>query len=171
VPDITSESETDFHDLVFRIQRVGKLLSGAQILRVAGRYHGELVGLDVFLEPAWKEGQIDANVPITIYRGTVALRSAGEGSDRLLGAMDELYATAQHPRKMRTQTSFAAISLEGDPRDLKAGSTKLKLFFESDDETHYAELYLNIDWKTAKVHLDEKDPDYRAAIVRALSAQ
>ena len=170
LPEITSESDTGWHDLVFRIQSAGSVSDGSQLLRVAGTYHGTPVSLDVFLAPTWKEGQLASNVPLVTYRGMVGLRSLGVQSDRLLVVIDELYGTAQHPRRMRPQTDFTGISLEGDPRHLKAGATKIKLFFESEDEKRYAELYLNIDLRAAKLELAEKDPDYRAPIVRALSA-
>jgi hypothetical protein len=85
----------------------------------------------------------------------VKLRSLGEQSDRLLAVLDQLYGTGQHPRKMRDQAGFTAISLEGDPSHLDAGATKIKLFFESDDESRYAELYLNIDLKAGKLELAE----------------
>ena len=64
----------------------------------------------------------------------------------------------------------AAISLRGDPRHLEAGLTKIKLFFESADETRYAELYADIDLGATKLYVNEKDPGYRPAVVRALSA-
>lgn len=43
---------------------------------------------------------------------------------------------------------------------------KIKLFFESDDESRYAELYLNIDLPATRLELAERDPDYRGPIVR-----
>ena len=171
LPDITSHSDTSWHDLSFRIQQLGNLPNGAQLLRVAGTYRGAPVALGVLLGPSWKEGRLGADVPLVIYSGTVEIRSLGEQSDRFLAALDELYGTKQRAQKMGAQTKFAAISLGGDPAHLKAAPVKLKLFFESDDESRYAELYLNIDIGTGTVELAEKDPDYRTAIVRALSAR
>jgi len=171
LPEIASHSDTSWHDLSFRIQQLGNLPNSAQLLRVAGTYRGAPVALGVLLGPAWKEGRLGADVPLVIYSGTVEFRSLGEQSDRLLAALDELYGTKQRAKKMGAQTEFAAISLGGDPVHLRAAPVKLKLFFESDDESRYAELYLNIDMGTGTVELAEKDPDYRLAIVRALGAR
>ncbi len=46
---------------------------------------------------------------------------------------------------MRTDTVFAGLSLEGDPNDLAKGAVKIKLFYESDKEDEYAELFTNIE--------------------------
>jgi hypothetical protein len=171
LPEITSHSDTSWHDLSFRIQQLGNLPNGGQLLRVAGTYRGATVALGVLLGPSWKEGRLGADVALVIYSGTVEIRSLGGQSDRFLTALDELYGTKQRATRMGAQTEFAAISLGGDPAHLKAAPVKLKLFFESDDESRYAELYLNIDMGTGTVELAEKDPDYRTAIVRALSAR
>jgi hypothetical protein len=82
--------------------------------------------------------------------------------------MDELYGTKQAPKGMKKATEFTAISLEGDPRHLANELTKTKLFFESNAEDQEAELFLNIDLKKGKLYLNEKDEEYRAAVVRAL---
>ena len=170
LPDIAAGSDTGWHDLTFRIQSVANLSSGAQRLRAAGTYHTTPVALDVFLAPAWKAGRLDPKLALVTYTGRVMLRSLGPQSDRLLMAIDDLYRTAQHPHGMRRETEFTGISLEGDPRHLKAGPTKIKLFFESNDESRYAEFYLNIDLRAATLELAEKDADYRGPIVRALTA-
>jgi hypothetical protein len=70
---------------------------------------------------------------------------------------------------MRSAVPFTGISLEGTPHNLAAGPVKIKLFFDPGAESEYAELYLNIDLAQRRVHLDEKDPEYRAPILRALT--
>ena len=62
-------------------------------------------------------------------------------SDELVKAMDSIYQTNLHPNSMRP----------------------------ADKEELYAELYLNIDWASSRVHLNEKDPDYRTAVIHALA--
>jgi hypothetical protein len=83
--------------------------------------------------------------------------------------MDSIYQANLHPASMGAVTRFSAISLEGNPQLLEKGPVKLKLFFESDKEDRYAEIYLNIDWTRSRLHLKEKDPDYRGAVVHALA--
>jgi hypothetical protein len=75
----------------------------------------------------------------------------------------------QAPPSTNTQsTEFTAISLGGDPRDLAKEPVKIKLFFESNEEDRYAELFTNIDLKARKLNINEKDEEYRSAIIRAL---
>ena len=167
--EVTAASDTAWHDLTFDIEQTGKLSDGAYLLRAAGTYRTVPVALAIVLSPTWKEGRLGSGVPLVTYTGTVKIRSLGEQSDHLLTAIDQVYGTALHPHSMSRQTEFTAITLGGNPTRLIDGPVKIKLFFESDDESRYAELYLNIDVGATRLELAEKDPDYRRAIVRALS--
>src|SRR5919198_955247 len=125
LPEITAASDTAWHDLTFRIQQKERRPEGAQLLRVAGTYRTTPVAIGVLLGPTWKEGRL-GDLSLVTYSGTVSLRSLGEQSDRLIVVLDELYATGQHPRRMRQQTEFTAITLAGDPSHLSAGPVKIK---------------------------------------------
>ena len=171
LPEITSESEEGFHDLVLAIEDHKKLPDGAQRILGSGMYKGRKVSLVINLGPAWRSSAPDADVPITTFQGAVSFHSVGAESDLLLQAMDELYGTKQSPKAMNKATEFSAISLQGDPRDLTKEMVKIKLFFESNSEDQYAELFTNIDLNARKVYINEKDEGYRAAIVRALQAR
>jgi len=171
LPEIASQSDTAWHDLTFRIQQLGNHPDGGQQLRAAGSYRGARVAIEVLLGPAWKEGRLGSGTSLVVYSGRVTIGSLGEPSDRFLTAVDQLYGTKQHVRKMGAKTEFTAMSLGGDPTHLRTAPVKLKLFFESDDESRYAEFYLNINVGAGTVELAEKDPDYRPAIVRALTAR
>jgi len=168
LPEITSESGEGFHDLVFAIEDHKKLSNGSQTLLASGMYKGRKLSLEIYLGPEWRSGSLDADVPLTTYRGAMSYRSVGAESDLLLQVMDELYGTKQGPKAMNKVTEFTAISLGGDPRDLAKEPVKIKLFFESNAEDQYAELFTNIDLKARKLHINEKDEEYRTAIVRAL---
>jgi hypothetical protein len=168
LPEITSESEEGFHDLVFAIEDHKKLSDGSQTILTSGMYKGRKVSLEIFLAPGWRASPLDADVPLTTYRGTVSYRSVGAESDLLLRAMDELYETKQMPKAMNKTTEFTAISLGGDPTDLGKEPVKIKLFFDSNEEDRYAELFTNIDLKARKLNINEKDEEYRSAIIRAL---
>lgn len=53
----------------------------------------------------------------------------------------------------------------------KTNPARLKLFFawEEGSETPYGELFLNLDLPNRVLELNEKDPEYRPAILAALS--
>lgn len=170
LPEITSESEEGFHDLVFAIEDHKKLPDGSQTILASGMYKGRKVSLEIYLGAGWRSGTLDADVPLTTYLGSVSYRSVGAESDLLLHVLDQIYGTKQAPQAMKKATEFTAISLGGDPRDLAKEPVKIKLFFDSDAEDQYAELFTNIDLKAQKVYINEKDEEYRTAIVRALRA-
>jgi hypothetical protein len=168
--EITSEAEEGFHDLVLSIEDHKKLSDGSQTILASGLYKGRKVSVEFYLAPGWRSGTLDPDVPLTTFRGTVSYRSVGAESDLLLQVIDELYGTKQAPKAMNKATEFTAISLGGDPRELTKEPVKIKLFFDSNVEDEYAELFTNIDLQARKLYIREKDEEYRPAIVRALQA-
>jgi hypothetical protein len=168
IPEIESEASEGFHDLVFAIHEKSRSGDGTQRLVASGVAKGTPVGFIAELGPTWKRDTLGATGIVT-HQGTVTIRSPGAQGDSLVGAIDRIYDAAVGVKAMATSTPFAAIALEGDPSALEAGPVKLKLFFESENEDRYAECFLNIDLAKSRVHLNEKDPDYRKALVRALA--
>ena len=166
--EITSECEEAFYDLVFQIREHTKLADGGQTIRTYGTHGGTEIGFAVSLSSAWRKNTFGPDD--VVYGGKVIYRSIGPESDLFLRVLDELYATEQSPTHMKTETAFSGISLQGDPRDLDKGIVKIKLFFQDNDPDSYAELYTHIDLKGRKLYVNEKDMDYRLAVVRALRA-
>jgi hypothetical protein len=169
LPEITSEAEEGFVDLVFRLNEHTVLGDGSQRLRVAGLHHGREVGFELILSPTWKGSNL-GNLAIKTSKGLVTYRSIGPPSDAFIQAIDELYQTNLKPNSMAQQTAFTGISLEGDPAALKDHAVRIKLFYESGGEDGYAEIYTNIDLAARKVEVREKDGAYRKQVVRSLTA-
>lgn len=170
-PEVTSEEEEGFHDLVFYLSEHKRLPDGSQSIRGSGTHKGRALGFEAVLGPTWKSGSIGGGIPIVTYQGIVTYRATGPDSDAFVQALDELYGTKVAPAAMAREIRFAAISLEGDPRHLDKGPVKIKLFFEADDEERYAELFTNIDLSSRRVEVREKDQGYRLALVKALQAR
>ena len=169
-PEVTSESEEGFHDLLFYIQDFKRLPDGSQSIRGSGTYKGRQLGFEIVLGPAWKAGSLGKDVPLMTYQGVITYRSIGADSDTFVQVLDELYGTKLSPKAMSGEVRFTGISLGGDPRDLQSGPVKIKLFFESDKQDEYAELFTNIQLADHRLEVHEKDPDYRLAVVKALQA-
>jgi len=165
LPEITSESEEGYYDLVFSISGQQRLPDGTQLLRALGVHHGNHVGIEFGFGPVWRQDSM-GNVPV--YIGTATYRSIGAESDQFLTTLDQLYGTGLSPKIMNKETVFSAITLEGNPNELARGPVKVKLFYDTGAEDRYAELYTNVDLKARTLHIDEKDEDYRAAIIQAL---
>ncbi|REJ67088.1 MAG: hypothetical protein DWQ31_12465 [Planctomycetota bacterium] len=75
---------------------------------------------------------------------------------------------------MVPEESFTVIALlQGDP-DFDNDCVRLKLFGkdgEPFDEDAYYESFLNVDFANRLVYWNEKDPDYREPLLRALAAE
>lgn len=170
LPEITSELEEGYYDLVFAIIDHKKLADGTQSIHVSGTHEGRTVSLEILLGSDWKPSPLSDDLPLTMHRGGVVYRSIGAESDQLLQSLDQIYKTKQSPKAMNKETTFTGISLEGNPQNLAQGPVKIKLFFESDAEDQYAELFTNIDLKSQKLYIREKDEEYRASIIRALKS-
>jgi hypothetical protein len=169
-PEVTSEQEKGYHDLIFYIQEHKQLPDGSQSIHGSGRYKGRPLGLEVVLGPTWQARALSKDMPLVTYRGVVTYRSTGADSDSFLQVLDELYGIKVSPRAMGRETQFTGISLEGDPRDLAKGLVKIKLFFESEKEDDYAELFTAIELAAHRLEVREKDEGYRSPVVRALQA-
>lgn len=170
-PEIMSESEEGFRDLLFHVQEHKKMPDGSQSIRGLATHKRRVLGLEVILGPTWQAGSLGKDVPLVTYSGTVTYRSTGSDSDAFVQVLDEVYGTKLTPKGMAIETRFTGISLGGDPRDLTKGPVKIKLFFESGGQDDYAELYTNIELATRRLEVHEKDEGYRLQVIRALRAQ
>jgi hypothetical protein len=65
-PEVTSESEEGYHDLVFFLQDHKKLADGSQTLRAAGTYKGRPVGFEISLSPTWKGSSLGKDIPFSV---------------------------------------------------------------------------------------------------------
>ena len=168
LPEITSMSEEEgLIDLVFAIAESKSNADGSSSFHAQGLHRGGKVGLRVFLRPSWKEGTLGPRM--TTFQGEVLYESTGEESDRFVQVLGELYQSSVCPKMMRKgQIPFTAITLGGNPHDLSLAPVKIKLFFESEAEDQYAEIYTNIDAKKSRLEIMEKDPDYRESVMRAI---
>jgi hypothetical protein len=169
IPEITSDGQEEgLLDLVFGLENHNELPDGTQQLVAVGRAGDHEVSFRADLGASWRRSTLE-DTSFRMSQGTVTLRSLGPRSDRLIGALQSLYDTHLGLTTMASEIAFTAVSLEGDPADLRGGPLKLKLFFEGDDEDDYAEIYLNVDMDRARVDLNEKEPEYREPLLRALA--
>lgn len=169
-PEVTSEEEEGFHDLVLYTEEHKRLPDGSQSIHGLGTHKGRKLGLEIVLGPTWQAGSLSKDEPLVTYQGIVSYRSTGAESDAFIQELNELYGAKVNPKAMARQTQFTGISLEGDPRDLAKGPVKIKLFFEASKQNDYAELFTNIDLATHRLEVREKDEEYRLPVVRALQA-
>lgn len=167
-PQIMAKAVEGFVDLSFALDgRKQELGVGLRLVAI-GLDGDRPVSFAIVIEPGWQDVKFEG-LDIQTYQGRILIESLGEASDALVQAIDRLYGTQAGAQRMQRATRFTGISLRGDPSHLDAGPAKIKLFFESETEGRYAEVFLNIDSQAGSIEFNEKDMDYRRPIVLALS--
>jgi len=167
--ELTLGTEPGFADMTLAVTTA---TSGSGLRYLATAQHqGQEVAISVVLHGPWIAGRLDSEVQLTVYRGRVELIRTDPRSDVLVTVMDGLYGTALGAHRMQSRVAFPAVSLAGDPAHPEQGMVKLKLFHGDEGSADYFELYLNLDARQQRLQLREKDPAYRAAVVRTLMAQ
>ncbi|HMN42432.1 MAG TPA: hypothetical protein PKE29_16450 [Phycisphaerales bacterium] len=167
-PEITSESEKDWFDLVFFVSEATSGPDGTRVIRAKGLYKGQSVGFEVVLPAEWRESNKGG---IVLRPGKAAYRSVGAESDTFLTALDTIYSTNLHPKAMAHEVKLTAIGLSGDPSSLDKGPARIKMFYESNDPSAGAEFYTNIDLARHRLEVREKDDGYRRSLVQAFTAK
>jgi hypothetical protein len=169
IPDIMSESEEGFVDLVLLLAERKPIGESKELIVGNGRHKGKDVGVGITLDGVWGAKALSPDMPIEVRSGKLRFRRLGEESDALIQAMAQLYSVKTKSMRMKNEVEFTAMSLGGDPGHLDREPTQIKVFYESNNDDEYAELYVNIDVAARRVELHEKDPGYRQALIRALS--
>jgi hypothetical protein len=163
---VRSVGEDGFADLDLPLTDFSKDPSGEFRLTARGDFDGRVVGLSVVVGATWKPQE---NSGFTAYWGTVTLRAIGDASDAFVDLLAKLYGTSISTRRMLPEVVTQAVGLATDPRELMSEPAKMKLFFHTDVEDRYAEVFLNIDRSEKLVQFHEKDPEYRGNVLRALT--
>ncbi len=174
LPILNQYSEEGFIDCIFKVD--GLTSDQAHYyFNLFASHDGERVGLAVKMVKSVGPGfDDDMNlIQDHVYHCGVSFRSLGEISDRLIGVLANLYGLDHGALRMTAEESFTAIALQQSDTNLELHGVKFKLFgkdreeFSQDD---YYESFFNVDFPNMLVSWNEKDPDYRTPLVRALSA-
>jgi hypothetical protein len=174
-PLLEQFSEEGFVDCTFKIRWLETTAETHQ-LQLSAVYARSIVGFRVVVTRGIQAG-FDANMNLVqehVYRPAVRFLRSGPESDRLLLALAELYGARDHaPGQMAADTSLTGIALHQGAIDMEKEAIKIKLFgcdASDDPEEDYFESFFNLDLPAGFVFWNEKDPEYRAALLRGLSA-
>lgn len=165
-------SEEEWVDLQFEVTEVDDSHPEALVLRVEAMHADRRIGFELGFPKQWDHTPEGAVGDFGAYQSTLAIVSRSGAGDSFLATLSALYENAAPATAMRPITEAYAISLEGNPEIVKTSPARLKLFFgwEEGSATPYGELYLNLDLPNRVLGLNEKDPEYRPAILAALGA-
>jgi hypothetical protein len=164
---IRVNSEDGFADLEFPLAAAPQSTRVGQRLLAQGTYDGRGVGFAAEIHDEWVEKTLE-DKSATFYWGTVTLRSIGEPSNNFVEVLSKLYGITSMSAPMLAEITAEAVGLADDPRRLLEAPVRMKLFFHSDIEGRYAEVFLNLDVPGRVVQFHEKDQEYRQNVVRAL---
>lgn len=174
LPVLDQFSEEGFVDCIFRIDGL-KTDKDFYYFNLLASYKDKKVGVAVKLVKYVGPG-FDGDMKLIkdhVYDCGVCFRSLGQVSDDLITALAELYGQGAGALRMVPEETFTMIALQQGDTDLERHSVKMKLFGRDSDpfiEDDYYESFFNVDISDGFVSWNEKDPDYRAPLIRALSA-
>lgn len=109
------------------------------------------------------------SAPIDIYGGRIRICSIGEPTKRLVRLYQQWFEGPSSGAAFTTLDCFAAAFEYAPHKGVEYSDFSIKLFLESDSEDEYAEFFLKLDLPVGRLHLREKDPQYRAPFLSWLS--
>lgn len=175
LPILDQFSEEGFVDCVFKITNLNST-DDRYIFRMDASYNDERAGICVRLAKGIKP-IFDAKMNVikdNYYRNGVSFLRSGPESDRLISAVARLYGMDGTGLAFVPEETFTAVALHQAEIDLERESVKLKLFgrdTESDPAANYYESFFNVDLPNGLVYWNEKDPEYREPLLRALGGK
>lgn len=166
---VRSVGEDDFVDLDLPLASHAKDPTGKRLLVARGVFEDTPVGFSVEIDSAWRAQPLEDG-SATFYWGRVTIRSIGPPSDHFVSVLARLYGLPSPATGMLPAIEAEAVGLANDPGDMDTSAIRMKLFFHSDSEDRYAEVFLNTDIPNRLVQFHEKDMEYRKELLRALHA-
>jgi hypothetical protein len=137
-------TEDGFVDLTLSISKYEKQKNGIARFLIKNTLDGKRIGFVIELHPTWKAQKIE-NV-------------------------DALYGLPTTNLTFLTRVNAQVVGLANDPANIENQPIKMKFFLNSDgpDEL-YSEVFVNVDLKRRVLEFNEKDPEFRGALVKSLS--
>ena len=170
---VTIDRRDSFVDITLPIISRSCDNHGGCVVETDGLYQGQPTGLTVIFAPGMKPSTFTDRVETTQVlpaKSGVTLVAEGPRGTSLVHMLVENYGIPAHHLNLPVTVVTTAIPVEGDPANIQTRPLKFKIFHSGNDSPEYFELYVNTDLANNSVRLSEKDPSYRAAILKALGA-
>lgn len=161
--------EDGFLDIDVPIVSMSKSPTGSLRFEACGQIAGETMGFAVVLLPDWQAQPLEDS-DAAFYWGAGAYERTGRESDAFVRFVARRYGlSSSGPLSMLREIPAKVVGLNTDPADALKRGASTKFFFHSDSTERYAEVFTNINLRESVLEFHEKDEEYRAALVRALS--
>jgi hypothetical protein len=171
--NIAVTREIGFVNITFKLDKISVQTNddGTKVfvLYFGGTYGNESVDAALALSSEWDEER-SPDFPMPTYWSEIAIGAVNEQSHALVRVMASAYGMQVAPNSQLQETVNAKIvSIGVKPIEISSQPTRLKIFFAKPLHDEYGEVYLNIDPAKKTVEWNEKDPEYRGAILKALT--
>lgn len=168
-PKATLGQEDGFIDISLSIAKFEKLENGTMRFLIKSSLDNQKISFVVDLLPKWDVRPIE-NTNQNFYWGHASLTSVGSQSDAFIRQVAKLYGIDGKPTKFKKDVPAQVVGLANNPAEIESTPTKMKFFFSSDaGDDLYSEVFINIDLKNRILEFNEKDPEYRAPLLRSIA--
>lgn len=172
LPSVTVQSEAEgWYDIVFPILVRAPAMDGDRkwgtIIKIGGMLDGRTVEWGLVIPDEWEEAKMTPPPPLKSWGSVVLFGRVGTTSDNLVRSLARVYQLPAADMVARDEVELDAISIFADPRPIGSRPIHLKMFVHGEKAEDYAEFFLNVDLSAGTVKMKEKDPEYRAAMLRA----
>lgn len=162
------DTSEGFQNLVIPVASHGRTPSGSLSIVAVGALSGREIGVRLRVDPSTRPGIVDGQIDASsLAPDGVFLESLGPPTQGLVEVLAAAYEIPLPSGGLRKSIPLAAFALEGDPRRIEAEHVNFKVFHDEREERgQYYELFVHIDLPARRVEIREKDPDYRASVIR-----
>lgn len=166
--------EFGFVNVTFELQEAKTITaddgSTVYVFYFGGSHGGKTVYAALGLSSEWDDNKSPA--PIPIFGSDFGLYALNDESQNLIAVLRAAYGLDPAPgARMKESLNGQVISIGEKPTALASKRTELKAFFAPPLHEQYGEIYINIDPVKKRVEFNEKDPEYRKAVISALTAK
>jgi len=156
-----------FRNLTFVIQEYKAQPNGSHVFRLACNTPGSVGGFEVVLSEDFQTPvKFDPPVSLAMCKGTVGFQSLGIESDGFIKYLDKRYDTNLRPQRFKSAVRFKGVS---GPLQLANGLVRIQISSGESGEPAFTSASLDIDLPAKRFELNEINPEYRMAMVKALA--
>ena len=166
--DSDPEESEEFVDIELALEFAHRNDDGVIVISGLTQAGSSLAGLIVELDPHWNEQPLGESGAFA-YWGSGRIRSPGETGNVFVRRLASAYGIPCSSDMAGTVEALV-VGLANDPAEALVMPTKMKFFFNSESEEHYAEVFINLDVPAGRLEFHEKDPEYREPLLHALCA-
>jgi hypothetical protein len=167
IPKAQIADDDYFCDIDFVITDITTINSGCLRFTVDNILEGKRVLFSLIINA--NENKKSAENPnIQFISGKI--ETAGDGFDAFVNTLAALYSIEQPTTIKKDDIELVLAVLETNANGTKF-RTKAFVNSDTDNESMYAEFYINIDIEKKLLQIREKDPGYRSPLIKALSGE